>query len=122
MFPAIVGDAGPSIKTGEASLRLCKEINASSASNARAESDLKVTYLVFPGTAHSPKSPPHPGEWWTNCHILLNELGGYAGDLVYLPDPTRPLLGDDFFAGPIPPDDTATAAPHPTGTPIDSPR
>ena len=122
MFPAIVGDAGPSIKTGEASLRLCKEINASSASNARAESDLKVTYLVFPGTAHSPKSPPHPGEWWTNCHILLNELGGYAGDLVYLPDPTRPLLGDDLFVGPIPPDDTATAAPHPTGTPIDPPR
>ena len=122
MFPAIVGDAGPSIKTGEASLRLCKEINASSASNARAESDLKVTYLVFPGTAYSPKSPPHPGEWWTNCHILLNELGGYAGDLVYLPDPTRPLLGDDLFVGPIPPDDTATATPHPTGTPTDSSR
>jgi hypothetical protein len=122
MFPAIVGDAGPSIKTGEASLRLCKEINASSASNARAESDLKVTYLVFPGTAHSTKSPPHPGEWWTNCHILLNELGGYAGDLVYLPDPTRPLLGDDLFVGPIPPDDTATATPHPTGTPTDSSR
>ena len=117
MFPAIVGDAGPSIKTGEASLRLCKEINASSASNARAENDLKVTYLVFPGSAHTPKTPPHPSEWWTNCHILLNELGGYAGDLVYLPDPTRPLPGDNLFIGPLPPAD----APHQTTTQETSP-
>lgn len=122
MFPAIVGDAGPSIKTGEASLRLCKEINASSASNARAESDLKVTYLIFPSTAHSPKSPPNPSEWWTNCHILLNELGGYAGDLVYLPDPTRPVPGDEFFLGPVPPNDLAPAAANQTGTPVEPSR
>jgi hypothetical protein len=113
MFPAIVGDAGPSIKTGEASLRLCKEINQASASNARAENDLKVTYLVFPGTATSPKAPPHPGEWWTNCHILLNELGGYAGELIYLPDPTRPVPGDDLFTGPLPPSESPSHTPDP---------
>jgi hypothetical protein len=109
LFPAIVGDAGPSIKTGEASLRLCKEINRASATNARAESDLKVTYLVFPGTSRSPRTPPHPGEWWTMCQILLNEIGGFGGELVYLPDPTRPLPGDELFIGPQPPEDQPTA-------------
>ncbi len=109
LFPAIVGDAGPSIKTGEASLRLCKEINRGSATNARAESDLKVTYLVFPGTSRSPRTPPHPGEWWTVCQILLNEIGGFGGELVYLPDPTRPLPGDELFIGPQPQEDQPAA-------------
>ena len=58
IFPAIVGDVGPSDKAGEASLRIAKEINAIATPNNRPVSDLKVTYLVFPGTAETPFGPP----------------------------------------------------------------
>jgi hypothetical protein len=58
IFPAIVGDIGPSDKAGEASLRIAKEINATATAYNRPVSDLKVTYLVFPDTAEKPWGPP----------------------------------------------------------------
>src|SRR5205814_1133133 len=42
IYPAIVGDIGPSDKAGEASLRIAKEINANATPNNRPVSDLKV--------------------------------------------------------------------------------
>ena len=48
LYPAIIGDAGPNYKIGEASLRICKEINALSNANNRPVSELKITYLIFP--------------------------------------------------------------------------
>ena len=104
LWPAIVGDAGPSYKMGEASLRLCREMNARSASNWRAESDLKVTYLVFPGTAESPRSVPALEKWWMRCDALLGELGGYRGELAFLEDVTKakpaPPPWSPLFIGP----------------------
>ena len=47
IYPAIVGDAGPPDKVGEASLRIAKQINALATPNNRPVSDLKVTYLSF---------------------------------------------------------------------------
>jgi hypothetical protein len=109
LYPAIVGDAGPSMKSGEASLRLCREISHKSGSGARAESDLKVTYLVFPGTAEQPREAPNFERWWFRCDALLQELGGYCGELFFFEDPTRPKPptagpspGDPDFIGPIP--------------------
>jgi hypothetical protein len=104
MFPAIVGDAGPSYKSGEASLRICREISEKAGSNNRAESDLRVTYIVFPGTADSPREAPNLMRWWIRCNELLREIGGYLGELFFFPLPDHlkpaPLPGDPNFIGP----------------------
>ena len=85
IFPAIVGDIGPSDKAGEASLRIAKEINANATAYNRPVSDLKVTYLVFPGTAETPFGPPDLEKLLAKCDGLVKEIGG-AG----VPLPTRP--------------------------------
>lgn len=92
VYPAIVGDAGPSFKVGEASLRLCQQINARSGANSRPVSSVKVAYLVFPGTAEKP-GPPDLEHWQTLCQKYLDEIGGIAPELhswenVILPWPT----------------------------------
>ena len=51
IYPAMVGDIGPNDKVGEASLRIAKEINNLATPYNRPVSDLKVTYLIFPGSA-----------------------------------------------------------------------
>jgi hypothetical protein len=106
LFPAIIGDAGPSTKSGEASLRLCRELNGRSGSAARPESDLKVTYLVFPGTADSPRTAPSLVQWWIKCDALLGQLGSYRGELVFWEDLTKPPAApppwDARFIGPVP--------------------
>ena len=51
IYPALVGDIGPNDKVGEASLRIAKEIKATATPYSRPVSDLKVTYLIFSGTA-----------------------------------------------------------------------
>lgn len=76
LYPAIVGDGGPSFKVGEASLRMAKELNPKATPYRRPVSDLSVTYLVFPGTRESKKGPPDYDKWWTRCGELLNEIGG----------------------------------------------
>ena len=81
LYPAVVGDVGPSYKMGEASLRICKEINKRSSSINRPVSDLKVTYLVFPGTSEKPFGVPDLARWHDRCARLLDELGGTTGEL-----------------------------------------
>lgn len=75
IYPAIVGDAGPSYKMGEASLRLCKQIKDRGTPLARPVSDLHVTYLVFPGTADPERDVPDLVKWQTRCAELLADLG-----------------------------------------------
>jgi len=75
IYPTIVGDAGPSFKTGEASLRMAKELNARAGIYSRPVSDLTVTYLVFPGTADKFKAPDYE-VWKTRCAELVLEFGG----------------------------------------------
>jgi hypothetical protein len=57
IYPAIVGDAGPSSKMGEASARIGREINPKTSAFNRAVSNIKVSYLIFPGTAEKPGPP-----------------------------------------------------------------
>lgn len=78
LYPAIVGDAGPRYKTGEASLRLAKTINTHATSYARPVSDLRVSYLIFPGSALVEKGPPNYEVWESTCMDLLNDIGGLA--------------------------------------------
>lgn len=76
IYPAIVGDVGPNDKVGEASLRIAKQINTLSTPYNRPVSDLKVTYLMFPGTADKPAGPPDLEKLQARCEALLKEIGG----------------------------------------------
>ncbi|SKA90797.1 chitosanase of glycosyl hydrolase group 75 [Prosthecobacter debontii] len=75
MYPAICGDYGPSQKMGEASLFIAKAVNPKASPYRRPESDLKVTYLIFPGTAEKPNSPPNLERWHSQCATYLKEIG-----------------------------------------------
>ncbi|MDP9004030.1 MAG: glycoside hydrolase family 75 protein [Verrucomicrobiota bacterium] len=112
IFPAIVGDIGPSDKTGEASLRIAKEINALATPNNRPVSDLKVTYLIFPGTAERPFGPPDLEKLQARCDALVKEIGG-AG---------VPLHHWENIIPPLPtPTPTPTPTPAPSASPIATP-
>ena len=76
LFPAIIGDNGPTYKAGEGSLRLCKEMNPKATVYSRPESDLTVTYLYFPGTAEKKRDAPDLELWHRKCSELLGEIGG----------------------------------------------
>ncbi len=76
LYPAIAGDAGPTWKFGEASLRIAREINAKASPYNRPVSDLKVTYLIFPGSADETKGPPNLEAWRQRCAELIDEIGG----------------------------------------------
>jgi len=76
LYPAIVGDYGPSTKTGEASLRLAKEIDPRASPYRRPVSDLLVSYFIFPKTADKPFSAPDLKKWQARCKGLLDEIGG----------------------------------------------
>lgn len=75
MYPAICGDYGPTMKMGEASLFMAKAINEKATPYRRPEDDLKVTYLIFPGTAEKPAAPPNLDHWHEQCAALLKEIG-----------------------------------------------
>ncbi len=76
IYPAIVGDGGPSYKVGEASLRMAREINPRSSPYSRPVSDLKVTYLVFPNSRDEERCAPDYEKWKKRCEDLLSEIGG----------------------------------------------
>jgi hypothetical protein len=83
IYPTIVGDAGPSFKTGEASLRIAKQLNSRAGIYSRPVSDLTVTYLVFPKTAEKPHRAPDYAHWKLRCEELLADFGG-LGEKVEL--------------------------------------
>lgn len=76
IYPVIVGDVGPNDKVGEASLRVAKEVNSLSNAYNRPVSDLKVSYIIFPGTAEKPFGPPDLERINTRCETLVKEIGG----------------------------------------------
>jgi hypothetical protein len=117
LYPALVGDAGPSYKIGEASLRICKQLDPRSNAYNRPSSDLNITYVVFPGSAEEPPGPPDLPKLRYRCSSLLNEIGGYSGEL---------FLWEDVLAKPSPsPSPSASASasssPSPTVTATRSP-
>jgi hypothetical protein len=110
IYPAICGDYGPSFKMGEASLRMAKTINPKATPYIRPESDLKVTYLVFPGTAEKERSAPDLVKWREKCLALLGEVGGVgAGFELH--------TWEDPFKKPEPTNDTVTPGTPGTLTP-----
>ncbi|MCB1210132.1 MAG: hypothetical protein KDK97_12425 [Verrucomicrobiales bacterium] len=119
IYPAICGDYGPSFKMGEASLMMAKTINPKATPYSRPVSDLKVTYLVFPGTAEKPFSAPDMQKWHDKCLAYINEIGGLGAGVAL-------HEWQDPFKKPEPPAATAvtpttveppaTAAPDATAT------
>lgn len=110
IYPAIVGDVGPTYKFGEASLRVCREINKRATAYNRPESDLKVTYLYFPGSADPRRGPPDLERIRARCGELLAEIGGHKGELHAWEDLIKP-----------PPTPTPAPSPSPAASPDPSP-
>ena len=110
IYPAIVGDGGPSFKVGEASLRMARELNPKATPFNRPVSDLKVGYLVFPGTREAERGPPDYAKWQQRCHELLGEIGG-VGEGYQL------HLWQDLLPKPAPPGPVVIPAPLPNGLP-----
>ena len=77
IYPAVLGDAGPSNKVGEASLRLARELNPQANGRKRAVSDLTVTYLFFPRSGTT-KREPNLAQWRNKVLTLLGEIGGIS--------------------------------------------
>ncbi len=121
LLPAIVGDGGPTFKVGEASLRIAKEVNPRANSNSRPESNLVVTYFVFPGSRDETKGPPDYEKWRNRCDELLKECGGLGEGVELhrwqnlLPEPTPPAAPEQTPA-PVP-----TPAPNPAPAPAPTP-
>lgn len=84
VYPAIVGDFGPRYKTGEASLRLCKTINKNAGINSRPVSDLKASYIIFPGTKEPENGPIDYERLNSRCRELLSEIGGISEQAVFV--------------------------------------
>ena len=113
IYPALVGDAGPNDKTGEASLRIAKEINNLATPYNRPVSDLKVTYLIFSGTAETPFGPPDLDKIQARCQALVDEIGGATVPLHHWENIIPPL--------PTPtPSATATATASSSASPTPS--
>jgi hypothetical protein len=110
LYPAIVGDGGPTFKVGEASLRMARELNPKASPYSRPVSDLKVTYLVFPGSRDAEKGPPDYEKWRQKCHELLTGIGG-VGEGVEL------HLWQDRLPKPPPPVPPVAPAPEVTPPP-----
>jgi len=111
IYPAIVGDVGPNDKVGEASLRIAKEVNNLATAYNRPVSDLKVTYLIFPGSADNPFGPPDYDKLQARCQSLVDEIGG-AG---------VPLHHWDNIIPPLPTPTPSPTSPPPTASPTGSP-
>ncbi|MBA3833134.1 MAG: hypothetical protein H0X34_14815 [Chthoniobacterales bacterium] len=111
LYPAIVGDVGPNDRVGEASLRIAREVNRLATANNRPVSDLKVTYLIFPGTAEKSFGPPDLDKIQARCEALVKDIGGASVPLHHwanlIPPPT--------------PTPTPTPTPSATPTPSSSP-
>jgi hypothetical protein len=111
LYPALLGDVGPSYKIGEGSLRLATQLDPRANPYNRPASNLNVTYLVFPGTADPAPSPPDLKKMRERCETLLSEIGGSSGQL---------WEWTDILATPTPPPSpspSVTPGPSPTGSP-----
>lgn len=109
LYPALLGDVGPSYKIGEGSLRLATQLDPRANAYNRPASNLNVTYLVFPATADPVPGPPDLKKMRDRCETLLNEIGGTSGQL---------WEWTDIFATPTPsPSPSPTATPSATATP-----
>ena len=125
IYPAIVGDVGPTDKAGEASFRIVKEISPTATPLYSPVNDLRATYVIFPGTAETPFGPPDLDKMHERCVALLKEIGG-AGVPVHqwvniIPTPTPTPSPTATPSPTITPSPTPPASPGPIASPSASP-
>jgi len=96
---------------GEASLRIATQLDPKANAYNRPETDLDITYLVFPGSADRQPGPPDLKGLHDRCQTLLNDIGGYRGQLW---EWTDLLASASPTASQTP---GATPAPSPAATP-----
>jgi hypothetical protein len=118
IYPAIVGDVGPNDKVGEASLRIAKQINTLSTPYNRPVSDLKVTYIMFPGTAEKSVGPPDLEKLHARCEALVKEIGGATVPLYHWEDIIPPSPTPSPSSSPsVTPSPLSTASVTPSFSP-----
>jgi Fungal chitosanase of glycosyl hydrolase group 75 len=116
LYPALLGDVGPSYKIGEGSLRLATQLDPRANAYNRPASNLNVTYLVFPATADPTPGPPDLKKMRDRCETLLSEIGGTSGQLWEWTDilaPPTPTPSPTPSTSPAP---SATGSPAATGS------
>ena len=121
IYPAIVGDVGPNDKVGEASLRIAKQINTLSTPYNRPVSDLKVTYIMFPGTAEKSVGPPDLEKLQARCEALVTEIGGATVPLYHWENIIPPSPSPSATPSPSPSPSGTPSTPSPTGSALASP-
>src|SRR5439155_12697 len=94
----------PYLAATESALKHAEDEYALSTPYNRPVSDLKVTYVIFPGTADKPFGPPDLEKLQARCETLVKEIGGASVPLHH-------------WENIIPPSPT----PSPTSTPLPSP-
>lgn len=114
VYPAIVGDGGPSFKVGEASLRLAKEIEPKSTPYRRPVDKLVVTYLVFPNSREAERKAPDYAAWRARCELLLGEVGGLGSGTVL-------HQWQDLLPAAVPPEPTPAPTAEGTSAPATPP-
>ena len=117
VYPAIFGDVGPSVKIGEASLRLATTLNVKASAANRSTNNLNVSYLVFPQTADEIPAPPNYEKWRTRCQELLTEIGATNLNLEHWDNILPPMATPTPTPDPI----LVIPAPKPLTTPVSSP-
>jgi hypothetical protein len=86
-------------------------------------SALKITYLVFPNTVDKPFGPPDYERWQARITQLLQEIGGYSGELHIWEDLTKPTPTPTPTPSPTPSaSPTPAVSPAVTPSPVTTPR
>lgn len=89
-------------------MRICREIEPRTSAIRRAVSNIRVHYVVFPGTADPERGPPDLTRWHEKVSQLWQEIGGKEGGLFE-------------WENLVPPWPTPTPSPTPTPIPTTSP-
>lgn len=84
VIPAIVGDFGPRYKSGEASLRLSRQVNPRADVYSRPVSHLGISYLIFPGSKEEENGPIDYERLNAKCRELLEQIGGIGQEAEFI--------------------------------------
>jgi len=75
IYPCLIGDTGPTTKTGEASQKLAQALNPKASGRVSAVTVPGVTYIAFPGT-RTEMGAPDWAKIEKDVARLLEEIGG----------------------------------------------
>ncbi|MBL9113941.1 MAG: hypothetical protein JNJ83_02970 [Verrucomicrobiaceae bacterium] len=84
IYPCLIGDTGPTTKSGEGSQKLARAINPKASGRMSAVTMPAVTYIVFPGTGIA-RGVPDFAKYKEEVTRLLGQLGGTGQNVVIHP-------------------------------------